>query len=85
VYLGSCTPLRAFSVFRDPVCRYLIKLNQQQIDPSQNLHLRIYGKTKKFHEHTPKPIAGFEPRIPLLEKLKTAHALDRMALVTLVG
>jgi hypothetical protein len=31
------------------------------------------------------PIAGFEPSIPLLEKLKTVHALDRMNPLTLVG
>ena len=31
------------------------------------------------------PIVGFEPSIPLFEKLKTVHALDRVTTLTLVG
>jgi hypothetical protein len=31
------------------------------------------------------PIAGFEPRIPLFEKLNIAHALDHMTILTRVG
>jgi hypothetical protein len=51
------------------------------ISPSQGRYLHIGQHKHRTNAHTSMPQVGFEPTIPVFERAKTVHALDRAATV----
>jgi hypothetical protein len=51
------------------------------ISPSQGRYLHITTQTQNKRTHTPMPRVGFQPTIPVFERAKTVHALNRTATV----
>jgi hypothetical protein len=54
-------------------------MGDQQV--ARPLHTHRTTQTQSKRTHTPMPRVGFEPTIPVLERAKKVHALDRAATV----
>jgi hypothetical protein len=57
-----------------------IGLLGRRISPSQGRYLHTQQQTQKKRTQTSMPWVGFEPTIPVIERTKTFHALDRRPL-----
>jgi hypothetical protein len=67
IFTEDRTPWTSDQIFARPLPKY-------RTTQTQNKHI---------HTHqTSMPFVGFEPRIPVSERAKTVHALDRSATVT---
>jgi hypothetical protein len=61
------------------ICKHSVGLLWRGISPSQGRYLHRTVQTQNKRIHTSIPRVGFEPPIPLFERAKTVHALDRAA------
>jgi hypothetical protein len=69
-------PWNASFHFSFLILRQSVRLLGRVIRPSQGRYL---AQTRSKHRQTSMPRVGFEPRIPVLERAKTFHTLDRVA------
>jgi hypothetical protein len=60
----------------------MVGLLGQGISPSQGRYLHTGQHKQNKRTETSIPQVGFEPTIPVFERAKTVHALDRSATVT---
>jgi hypothetical protein len=57
----------------------LVGLLGRVISPSQGRYLHRTTQTQNKSRQTSMPLVGFEPTIPVFERAKAFHALDRAA------
>jgi hypothetical protein len=67
--------------FRFLIYAQSVGLLGRGISPSQSRYLHIEQHKQNKRTHTSMPRVGFEPTIPVFERAKTVHALDREATV----
>jgi hypothetical protein len=77
-HLEHKAPVKRFVLLQFLNLRHSIGLLGQVISPSQGRYLT---QTENKHKQTSMPRVGFEPTIPVFERAKTVHALDRAATV----
>jgi hypothetical protein len=61
---------------------FSFRLLGQGISPLQGRYLHAEQHKQNKRTHTSMPRVGFEPTIPVFERAKTVHALDRAVTVT---
>jgi hypothetical protein len=76
-----CASVKHFVSLQFLNLRHSVGLLGRGISPTQGRYVHWTTQTKNKRRQTSIPCVGFEPTIPVFERSRTFHALDRAATV----